>query len=66
MMFSAVYLVCFVGEPCLTFVDKQTYPSLEICEVAAFNNIGHNNQVIREAGMPVPEVDYQCIRWTDA
>ena len=65
-MFSAIYLVCMSGEPCRFFVDPMPYPTEEICEVGAMNNIAtHMNRVL--AGeIPPFEAEYQCISWDKA
>lgn len=65
-MFSAIYLVCFAGQPCEFFVDSFAYDSKEECVISVEDNIVRNTQEILAAGGSVPTVDYQCISWSKA
>ncbi len=65
-MFSAVYLVCFMGEPCKFFVDDFNYSSLLECEEGAEENIARNNKLILDMGQNLPKVEYQCLNWEKA
>ena len=62
-MFSAVYLVCMVGQPCMFFVDQQSYPTEEVCEQSALETIyrNRNNPNAKEF-----TAEYQCISWEKA
>jgi len=51
-MFSAIYLVCFMGEPCKTFADPAIYPSHEVCVQEAEGNIMKNMINIEARGLP--------------
>ena len=65
-MFSAIYLVCFIGEPCKTFADPAIYPSYEVCVQEAEANIMKNMINIEARGIPLPDVEYQCLTWDKA
>lgn len=65
-MFSAIYLVCFMGEPCKTFADPAIYPSYEVCVKEAEVNIMKNMIIIEAQGLSLPDVDYQCLSWNKA
>lgn len=65
-MFSAVYLVCFVGSTCQFYIDSFSYESKEVCEQGALNNISRNLDEILAAGQEPPIVEYQCIGWDKA
>lgn len=65
-MFSAIYLVCFIGQPCVTFVDSPTYTTVEECLKGAKDNVERNTVAIRDSGGTVPDVEYQCVSWNKA
>lgn len=65
-MFSAIYLVCFMGEPCKTIADPAIYPSYEVCVKVAEVNIMKNMINIEAQGLSLPDVDYQCLTWDKA
>lgn len=65
-MFSAIYLVCFMGEPCQAFVDQPLYTTLEECNKGAESNISRNNAIIHDLGQALPSVEFQCINWEKA
>lgn len=65
-MFSAIYLVCFMGEPCKTFADLSIYSSYEVCVKEAEVNIMKNMINIEAQGLPLPDVNYQCLTWDKA
>lgn len=65
-MFSAIYLVYFIGEPCKTFADPAIYPSYEVCIEEAEANIMKNMTNIEARGLPLPDVEYQCLTWDKA
>lgn len=62
-MFSAVYLVCIMNQPCQFFVDSQIYPSEEVCIQEAEASIVRNSSI---PGVPPFEAEYQCISWDKA
>lgn len=62
-MFSAVYLVCIIGQPCMFFVDTVPYPTEEVCEQEAEANIIRNSNL---PGAPQFTAEYQCISWDKA
>ena len=62
-MFSAIYLVCMTGQPCMFFVDPKPYPTVEVCKVEAENNIIKNSN---NPNIPPFEAEYQCISWDKA
>ena len=62
-MFSAVYLVCMANSPCMFFVDTIPYPTLEVCEQAAENNIVRNSS---NPEVPPFTAEYQCVVWDKA
>ncbi len=65
-MFSAVYLVCFVGSNCMFFVDQPTYPSLEVCQEQAEANIERQKAKILTGENKPFSAEYQCISWKKA
>lgn len=66
-MFSAVFLVCFTGEPCYTFLDSSNlYESYEVCDREAMAAIERRNNLNLQQGADIPKVDYQCISWEKA
>lgn len=65
-MFSAVYLVCMVGQPCVFYVDSHPYPTEEVCELEATNNIArHKNKVVL-GELPEFTAEFRCLGWKSA
>lgn len=62
-MFSAVYLVCMVNNPCMFFVDTIVYPTEQVCEQEAEANIIRNSKL---PDVPPFTAEYQCISWEKA
>ncbi len=62
-MFSAVYLVCMSGQPCMFFVDPAPYPTEEICKDEAEYNIVRNSS---NPKIPPFTAEYQCVSWVKA
>lgn len=65
-MFSAVYLVCILNEPCTFFVDKVVYPSEEVCLVEALNIIELNKLRAARGEAPPHTSEFQCVSWNKA
>lgn len=65
-MFSAVYLVCILGDPCVTFVDRPTYPTLEICRMEAAQIVLNNQERVKAGEAPPHTAEYQCVAWDKA
>lgn len=65
-MFSAVYLVCMLNQPCVFYVDNMPYKTVEECEHTAELTI--ENQTLRSQRGEIPpfEAEYQCISWEKA
>lgn len=62
-MFSAVYLVCIMGQPCQFFVDAIIYPTEEVCIEEA------EATIVRNSNLPnvLPfTAEYQCVSWEKA
>ena len=65
-MFSAVYLVCMLNQPCMFFVDTTPYPSFEVCHKEA-EVIKENNQLRARMGEAPPHTsEHQCVAWDKA
>lgn len=64
-MFSAVYLVCMAGQPCMFFVDTNPYPTEEVCTEEAENNIARNTNRSLSGEIPSFTAEYQCINWNN-
>ena len=62
-MFSAVYLVCILNQPCQFFVDSVPYPTEQICRDEAEANITRNSS---NPQAPPFTAEYQCISWDKA
>jgi hypothetical protein len=54
------------GEPCRYFVDPLPYPTEEVCEVEAMNNIARHMNRVLLGEIPPFEADHQCISWEKA
>lgn len=65
-MFSAIYLVCMTGQPCMFFVDTVPYPTEEACEQGAIDNITKNMNRALAGEIPMFTVEHQCIGWEQA
>ena len=65
-MFSAIYLVCMAGQPCQFFVDTTPYPTEEVCEEEAMNNIARNMNRVLLGEIPPFVAEHQCISWNKA
>ena len=65
-MFSAIYLVCMTGQPCQFFVDTMPYPSEEVCEKEAMNNIARNMNRALTGEIPPFVAEHQCLSWEKA
>lgn len=65
-MFSAVYLVCFMSQPCSFFVDPNPYPSIEVCREYAQGNIDKHQARVLTGEAPPHTAEYQCIPWEKA
>lgn len=65
-MFSAVYLVCMLNQPCTFFVDKVIYPSLEVCETEAKAIVALNQKRAVEGEAPEHTSEFQCLAWDAA
>jgi hypothetical protein len=65
-MFSAIYLVCMTGQPCQFFVDTMPYPSEEVCEKEAMNNIARNMNRVLLGEIPPFVAEHQCLSWIKA
>lgn len=65
-MFSAVYLVCILNQPCMFFVDTPPYPTLEVCQKEAELVIQNNQLRVRTGEAPAHTAEYQCIGWNKA
>lgn len=65
-MFSAIYFVCMLNQPCVFFVDSLPYKSVEECSHAAELTI--ENQTLRSQRGEIPpfEAEFQCISWGKA
>lgn len=65
-MFSAVYLVCMLNQPCLFAVDNQPYSTIDDCRSAAEATIGNNTLRAQRGEIPPFTAEYQCISWVKA
>ncbi len=66
MMFSAVYLVCFLDNTCTFFVDQIYYQNEEECRSSAENNIFNHQEAVKAGKAPPHTAEYQCIAWDKA
>jgi hypothetical protein len=64
-MFSAVYLVCILGQPCQFFVDNEPYPTLEICRMEAAKIVLTNQERAAKGEFLEHTSEYQCISWDE-
>ena len=65
-MFSAIYLVCMSGQPCMFFVDTAPYPTEEACEQGAIDKIATNMNRVLTGEIPPFEAEHQCLSWEKA
>ena len=65
-MFSAVYLVCVLDQPCQFYVDPEPYPSMEVCSTEAKIIIQKNSDNIITGTIPDHTAEFQCITWEKA
>ena len=65
-MFSAVYLVCILNQPCQYFVDSVPYPTLFSCQDEALATIQENQDRVLRLEAPEHTAEFQCISWEKA
>lgn len=65
-MFSAVYLVCMLNQPCLFAADNKVYQSLDECKHYAELTIEDNTLRAQNGEIPPFKAEYQCIGWEKA
>jgi hypothetical protein len=65
-MFSAVYLVCMMNQPCLFAADNRVYESLDECVHYAELTISNNTLRAQRGEIPPFKAEYQCIGWEKA
>lgn len=65
-MFSAVYLVCMLNQPCRFFVDPMPYPTIEVCQKEAQAIIDGNQARVVTGEVSPHTAEYQCITWNKA
>ncbi len=65
-MFSAVYLVCMLGQPCMSATDVTPYNSLETCKENAETIIAMNQARVVAGELAPFTAEYQCVSWDKA
>jgi hypothetical protein len=65
-MFSAIYLVCMMNQPCLSYTDPSLYPTVEVCHEQAKLVIENNQLKSQQGKLPPFEAEYQCVSWEKA
>jgi hypothetical protein len=65
-MFSAIYFVCMVGQPCQFFVDRDPYPTMEVCLDKSAEIVIKNQLRVDRGEIPKHTVEVQCVPWDKA
>lgn len=65
-MFSAIYLVCIMGQPCVSVVEPRIFETVEECNKVAEETKLINQQRVLAGAFKKHTVDHQCISWSKA
>lgn len=65
-MFSAVYLVCVLNQPCAFFVDSEPYPTMEVCLAESREVMARNKARSLVGEFSEHTAEAQCFSWEKA
>lgn len=65
-MFSAIFLVCVVNEPCVAYANAYVFPSYEECMAAGTESLAEGQQKVVEGVFKEHTAELVCYAWDKA